>query len=181
MTITQAKELLDSRSISYTQVEYETKADFLKHIVMFPDLNGIEAHRVIALTIHSPNQQMHIHLEFCEKDGIFLFHDLWFGEFSFELFHYLYDEELLVWELIENISDICLGKAAVITVHNLSTRKRLADSIYYLDCDYDRFGRSAFEKALKRIEAKKGFFARLFKTQTQYDIYDWKSHRRIIK
>ncbi|MGM9642084.1 MAG: hypothetical protein ACI3XI_02630 [Eubacteriales bacterium] len=180
MILSQAKELLIANSILFQECEFANEADFLNHISQFPYTKKSKAHRFYALIIPSSNGKKHIELEFEEKNGEFVFCDLWFGAFSFEYFSGEAEEDCSY--LIEEIQELMKGKRTIISVTNLKTRRWIADAQFDRDdTDDDMFGEIGFQKAMRRIRKKKTFFECLFRFGRKYEIYDWNTYECIIK
>ena len=180
MTLSQAKELLKSNSIPFTEIEFLNEADFFNHILEFPYTKKAKENKFYALVIQSNNQKKHIELEFEEKNGEYVFWDLWFGDFCFEYFSGNAEEDCSY--LIEEIERIMKGSCTIINVTNAVTKRWIADAQFDRnDVDDDQFGELGFQKAMKRILKTKTLFERLFCFNRCYEIYDWNSYERIIK
>ena len=109
----------------------------------------------------------------------FRFEELSFGDYCFEMFDY--NEEMLADALLNRIKEIQSGNFVVIIANNLKNRHWLGDACFDLNDDDDAFGRQGFEKAMGRINKPKGLLSRLFRTQKQYEIYDWNTYQCIVK
>lgn len=178
MTLSEAKELLHKHNISFEQVEYENETEFFKHITMFPYTKKANPCRVIALVLHSKNEQKHIELQFNAVGDDFIFTELFFGDYGFELFDCY--EEMLPNDLIEHISEITQGNLVIIVMNDIKNKRWIGDMCFSRN-DNDTIGMPGLQKALHRIKKAKGFFAKLFKSKKQYEIYDWISYQCIIK
>ena len=64
MTLSQAKELLKSNFMQFTEMEFANEVDFLNHILQFPYTKKAKEHKFYALIIQSNNGKRHIELEF---------------------------------------------------------------------------------------------------------------------
>ena len=180
MTLSQTKELLKSNFMQFTEMEFANEVDFLNHISQFPYTKKAKEHKFYALIIQSNNGKRHIELEFEEKNGEYVFWDLWFGDFCFEFFSDDADEDYSY--LIEEIQQIMKGNCTIIIVTNPETKRRIADAQFGRnDTDDDMFGEMGFQKAMKRIRKKRTFFERLFGFRRSYEIYDWNTYERIVK
>lgn len=179
MTLNDVKMLLSKNNISYELYEFENEAAYIHHAILFPYTKNAKNCKVIALTIASNNKKKNIELQFNAVDNNYIFEELRFGDFGFEMFDY--NEEMLTDDLLNRINEIQGGSFAVIVANNLKSRRWLGDACFDLSDDDDCFGKHGFEKAMKRIKNPKGFIARLFKSQKQYEIYDWNSYQCIVK
>ncbi len=180
MTLSQAKELLKSNFIPFTEMEFANEVDFLNHISQFPYTKKAKEHKFYALIIQSNNGKKHIELEFEEKNGEYVFWDLWFGDFCFEFFFGDAGEDCSY--LIEVIQGIMKGHHTIINVTNPVTKRWIADAQFDRnDTDDDMFGEMGFQKAMKRIRKKRTFFERLFGFRRSYEIYDWNTCECIVK
>ena len=180
MTLSQTKELLKSNSMQFTEMEFANEVDFLNHISQLPYTKKAKEHKFYALIIQSNNGKRHVELEFEEKNGEYVFWDLWFGDFCFEFFSGDADEDCSY--LIEEIQGIMKGYHTVINVTNPVTKRWIADAQFDRnDTDDDMFGEIGFQKAMKQIRKKKTFFERLFGFNRKYEIYDCNTYERIVK
>ena len=180
MTLSDAKELLKEQSIPYEKREYKSEEEYWHHTMLFPYTKKAKPCKVIAIIIKSNNGKKDIELQFNEADDGFRFEELWFGEFSYEMFDY--SEEILESGLLERISNIMQGKTAVIIANDIKNKRWLGDAGFDRSDDSDdTFGEPGYQKAIRRIQRKKGLFAKIFQSKTQYEIYDWNSYKCIIK
>ena len=178
MNIFQVKELLQANSIPFEEYEFENEAEFLKHILSNPYTKNTKMNKFYALIIHSRNGKRHIELEFEEKDGDFVFWDLWFGGFCLEFFNC----NIRADDLLDEIRQMMLGNRGVIIKNNAKNNRWSADAQFDLDDEDDvAFGKRGFEKAVKRIRKKKSFIEKLLGISHSYEIYDWNIYEHIIK
>ena len=183
MTLEETKRLLSEKDIPFIERNYESEKVYWLKTEEFvgANINKARGIRVATLVILSNNKCKNLILQFFEKDKQFEFDDLIFGSWSFEMFDY--NPDMLVDDLFDNIEFVMSGNAMVIdayTIHN-KTRKWSGDAIFNMSDDKDVFDKIGFEKALSRIEKKKGFFKSLFGVKMQYEIYDWNTCRNIVK
>lgn len=178
MTLDEMKGMLKEHDIPYEISEFENQGEFWRHIALFYDTKNAEPGKVIALIIYSKNGKKNIELQFNESGGTFYFVDLYFGEYSYEFFDW--QEEFLQQSVIDKINSIISNSAIVIAVNDLKHQKWLGDASFSKKEDDDP-GLQDFEKTMKRIHKKKGFFAKLFQSKIQYEIYDWNSYKCIVK
>jgi len=179
MTLNDAKILLSENNIDFEACEYDNEAAYWHHCSLFPYTKNAKNCKVIVLVIASNNKHENIELQFNEIGNEFHFEELSFGNFCFELFDC--KEEILADEILTNIKEIQSGNFVVIIANNLKKRRWLGDACFDLNDDDDAFGRSGFEKAMRRINKPKGLLSKLFRTQKQYEIYDWNTYQCIVK
>ena len=179
MTLFEAKKLLTENGLAFEISEFEDEATYWRHTMLFPCTKNARNCKVIALIISSNNGKKNIELQFNAVDDDFLFEELHFGDFCFEMFDY--KEEMLANDLLKHINKIKGGAFSVIVANDLKNKKWLADSSFDLKDDDDLFGKHGFEKAIQQIHAPKGFISKLLKTKKQYEIYDWNTYECITK
>lgn len=179
MTLTEAKMLLEKHRIPFEIVQYENEAAYWHHTTPFPYTKNARPCQVIALVIPSVNGVKHIELQFNQSRREFLFEELRFGGYSFEMFDHA--PETLEMDLMDYIFQIADGKLAVIEYNDLKHKRWRGDACFFMDDADDVFGAPGFREAVERIDAKKSLWNRLRGAQMQYDIYDWHTHRRIVK
>ena len=178
MNLFQVKELLKANAIPFEEYEFENEAEFLKHILSNPYTKNTKTSKFYALIIYSQNGKRHIELEFEEKDGDFVFWDLWFGEICLEYFNY----NISVDDLLDEIRQMMMGNRGVIIRNNAKNNRCIADAQFDLDDDDDDlFGKQGFEKAVKSIRKKKSFIKKLLGISNNYEIYDWNTYEHIVK
>ena len=170
MLMNEAKNLLLANHIEFQEQAYKNETAFLCNLDYLCPIGRPCA--VAALTIPCKNGHKNISLQFNEEDDCFRFEELWFGDYSFELFDL--NEEALQDKLLPTIADILEGKIVVITAQNLKNRRWLWDGYCYKDDTW-------YEKRLHRIEKPNDFWARLLHSQTKYEIYDYYDYRCITK
>lgn len=179
MTLLEAKTLLERSRIPYQTARYESEADYFRHLSPFPYLKNARSCKVTVLVIPSVNGVKDIELQFIPKRGEYTFAELWFGGFSFEMFNW--DPDLLEADLLDYIGRIADGKLAVIESNNLKKRRWGGDACYDLTDDDSVFGAPGYQEAVAKIEAPKTLWQKLTGRRIQYDIYDWRTHRQVIK
>ena len=179
MTLNDAKILLSENNIVFDVREYENEATYWHHRMLFPYTKNARNSKVITLVVASNNQNKHIELQFNDIGSEFCFEELSFGDYCFEMFDY--NEEMLADDLLDRIKEIQSGNFVVIVANDLKKRNWLGDACFVLNDEDDAFGRGGFEKAMERIHQPKGLISKLFRTQTQYEIYDWNTYQRIVK
>lgn len=180
MHITEAEALLRGHNIPFETAEYADENTFYRQNFLFTNAHCTERLRVKALTVYSPNGHRNIVLQFTETNGEFEFVDLYFGGFCFELFALEAGnseaEEKPETVLLEMISDITAGDVSVIEAYDLKKKKRLGNRAFYGAED-----EAAYQNKIKRIGRPKGFFGRLFKTETLYEIFNWNEYNKIVR
>ena len=179
MNLIDAKTLLEKRRIPYHISQYENEAEYWKHIMPCPDLSQAGNCKVIALVIPAVNGEKHIELQFNRVRGEYVFEELYFGGYSFEMSDY--EPDLLEADILDRIGQIVEGKTAVILACDLKRRRWISDSCFDLKDKDNVFGAPGFREAVAKIEGPKTFWQKLKRQKRQYDIYDWHTCRRIVK
>ncbi len=175
MTLSEVKELLIENNIAFEELGFENEKEFLQHIAIFPCTKNARSYKIISLVIKSNNGKKNIELQFSERNNVFYFNDLWFGEFDYEMFNY--NEKMLAEDLMRNITEIIKGNCIVIILHDMKNRRWGADALF----DLSSGDEIEFQRAMKRIEKPKSFLAKLIKSKKQYEIYDWNTYQCIVK
>lgn len=178
MTLSDAKILLSENDIDFVVCEYENEATYWHHRMLFHYTKNARNCKVITLIIASNNKKKNIELQFNDVGNEYRFEEMSFGDYRFEMFDY--NEEMLADDLLNRIKEAQSGNIVVIIANDLKNRRWLGDACFDLNED-DVFGRQDFEKAMERINKPKGLLTRLFRTQKQYEIYDWNSYQCIVK
>lgn len=179
MTLLEAKTLLERKRIPYQTAQYENEADYWRHLMPCPYTQSARSCKITALVIPSVNGVKDIELQFIPKRGHYVFEELWFGGYSFEMFNY--DPDLLEADLLERIGQIVDGKITVILCNDLKRKRWLGDKSFDLTEDDNVFGAPGFREAMAKIEKPKTFWQKLRGQRIQYDIYDWRTYRQIVK
>ena len=179
MTLQEAKDLLSRNSICFDICEFKNESEYWRHTMLFPYTKNAKNCKVVALIIKSNQGRMNIELQFNKTANDFIFEELRFGGFCFEMFDY--QEEMLADDLLDRIKEITNGNFTVIIKNDLKNKKWLADACFDLDDDDDAFGRQGFEQAIQRIRQPKGFISKLLKSKLQYEIYNWNTYDCIVK
>ena len=179
MTLTEVKTMLERHRIPYQTAQYEDEAAYWRHCMAFPYTENALPGKVIALVIPSVNGRRDIELEFVEKRDRFVFWDLWFGGYSYEMFDSI--AEMLEGDILDTIAQIVEGKVAIIQAVDLKRKTMLSDGCFDLSDPDPVFGAPGFREAKERIEGKKSLWHRLTGRKIRYDIYDWRTYRQITK
>ena len=179
MTLAEVKELLKIHNISFEQSEYENENEYWHHVLMFPYTANAKSCKVVALVIHSNNGKKHIELQFNSTPNGWKFEELRFGGYCYELFDTL--EEFLPTDLVENISEIMQNKLVFIESFDLKKKKWCGDAVFDYTDEDEIFGKHGFREAVRHIEKKKSFSAKLFQIKKLYEIFDWNFYQCIIK
>ena len=179
MTLLEAKTLLERKRIPYQTAQYENEADYWRHLMPFPYTQSARNCKVTVLVIPAVNGVKDIELQFNRRRGEYIFEDLRFGDFSFEMFNW--DPDLLEADLLERIGQIVDGKLAVIERNDLKRKRWGGDACFDLTDDDNVFGATGFREAMAKIEKPKTFWQKLRGQRIQYDIYDWRTYRQIVK
>lgn len=179
MTLDEAKSLLSNSNIPFDICEFENEAEYLLHTTMFPNTKNVKSCKIIVIIIKSNNGKKDIELQFNAIDNAFKFEELRFGDFCFEMFDY--NEAMLADDLVDRIKKIQSGNFVIIAANNIIKKRWLGDACFDLNDDDDVFGKSGYEKAMRKIKKPKGIISKLLKSKIQYDIYDWNTYQCIIK
>lgn len=179
MFLEEAKKLLTENNIPFELQEYPNEKEYWHHKMMFPYTDNAKECKVVAIIVKSNNGNKNIELQFNGANNDFIFDDMCFGEFSYELFDI--PEEELSAEMISIITEIRKGNLAIIIVNNLKKKNRIGDGCFDLNDDDNTFGKPGFEKNIDYIKKPQVFFDKLVKSQRQYEIYDWNTYQCIIK
>ena len=179
MTLLEAKTMLERRRIPYQTARYEKEADYFRHLSPFPYLKNARNCKVTVLVIPSVNGVKDIELQFIPRRGEYFFEELRFGGFGFDMF--AYDPDLLEADLLDFIGQIVDGKLAIVEAHDLKRKRWLGDARFDLTDDDNVFGAPGYREALEKIEKPKTLWQKLTGRRIQYDIYDWRTHRQVIK
>ena len=101
MTLQEAKDLLSRNSICFDICEFKNESEYWRHTMLFPYTKNAKNCKVVALIIKSNQGRMNIELQFNKTDNDFIFEELHFGGFSFEMFDW--QEEMLADDLLDRI------------------------------------------------------------------------------
>lgn len=179
MTLLEAKILLERKRIPYQTAQYENEAAYWRHCTSFPYTDSARNCKITALVIPAVNGVKNIELQFSRLRGEYVFDEMWFGGYCFEL--YEQDPDLLEADILDFIGQIVDGKLTVIEVNDLK-KKRWKSSLCFDPTDSDDvFGAPGLRAALEKIEAPKSLWKKLTGSSVQYDIYDWRTYRQIVK
>lgn len=179
MNLIDAKTLLEKRRIPYHISQYESETEYFRHLMAFPRKDSGRKCKVTALVIPAVNGEKHIELQFNRERGEYVFEELWFGGYSFELFDH--DPDLLEADILDRIGQIVEGKITVILDCDLKRKRWISDSSFDLKDDDNVFGAPGFREAIAKIEKPKTFWQKLTRQKRQYDIFDWRTCRQILK
>ena len=180
MNLTEVKHLLDANGIPYHCEEFENEREYWTHRMTFPYLKNAKPCKVLALVIRSNNGEKNIGIQFNQEGEDFIFQDVYFGDYSFELFDF--GEEFLAEAITDRISEVMGGKLSFVIVNNLKKRCWIGDACFDLDDENDRlFGKLEYDEVLRKINKPKSFLAKLLHSKMQYEIYDWNHYQRIVK
>lgn len=179
MLLEEAKKLLTENNIPFELQEFTNEKEYWHHTMLFPYTNNAKNCKVIAIIVKSNNSNKHIELQFNTVDNDFVFDDLRFGGFCYELFDV--PEKQLKEELLSIITEIVKGNIGIIVINDLKKKKWLSDGCFDLSDEDDALGKQGFEEAIAHIKSPKGFLDIFFKSKRQYEIYDWNTYQCIIK
>lgn len=174
MTLEEGKKLLTAEGIAWEQREYEGEKAYWEAVLLFPYTANARNCRVTVLRIPSRNGNTHLELQFNEKDGVFVFEDLRFGGYVYELFST--KEEYLEEELLACIRRAMDGKACFVMVNDLKKKRWLGDG-----CNDREDGEPGIREILEKLAKPRGWLARLFGSKRQYEVYDWNEYHCVVR
>ena len=176
MKIEEAKALLYSNGISYDICCYSNEAEFWKHLSLYSDYKKAKLCKVTVIVIRCKNGHKDVELQFNSTDDGDIFVELFFGDYSYELFDC--GEELLPNEIIRNINSVLQCNISIIVAYDLRRKRWLGDICYDKEVNS---GETYYKTALERIHKPKSLVAKLFHDKRQYEIYDFENYQCIIK
>ncbi|MBR3738533.1 MAG: hypothetical protein IKN26_07340 [Eubacterium sp.] len=179
MDIESVINMIESKEYEYFIVKYQSETDFLKHIYKFPDLKDSSDCSVKALVLPCKNKHKNIELQFNEINGEYVFVEMLFGDFCFEM--YDCPEEILLNEIMRVIYQVFSDLIAIIVQNDIKNKKWIGDDCYYLIEDDPVFGEPGFFNALSRIQRPQNPFEKMFSNKREYEIYSYSSYQSIIK
>lgn len=174
MTLEQAREILLLNQIPFEEQEFSSEAQYNHHNILYPHAKSNPPGSVIALVIPSQNSRKNLELQFTSAGNGFRFAELWFGEYTFELFDM--EEGFLEAELLDIIRQTRSGNLQVIVANDLGRKRWLWDAAFHMSEDY-----TDFAAVLERIQKPKSLWDKLTKRRIQYEIYNWNTYRCILK
>ncbi len=177
MTLEETRKLLSSNGIFYEICYYSDEAAFFRHILMYPNVGNAKPCKTSVIVIHSKNQHKDIELQFntIENDDVFM--ELYFGEYSFELFDW--KEELLPDELMRIIGRIMTCSIEIIVANDIRRKRWIGDVCY--DRDDNEWPDSYYKRTWDKIHKPRSLFEKLFHEKTQYEVYDYENYQCFIK
>ena len=182
MTLEEAKVLLGENNIPFALREFRNEEEYRRHTTLFPDTKDARSCRVMALIVPSQNGKKNIELQFNAAGEDLCLEELWFGDYSFELFDMNIGEEKLAGELLRHIEEIMCGRWAVIVSYDLKKKCGMNDWCFDMnDAQDDMFGVPGFRQVVEWVEEPRGFFAKLLGWKRQYEIYDWNTYRCVVR
>ena len=179
MTLTEAKILLEKTRIPYQTAKYENEAEYWRHCMSFPRTDPARHCKITALVIPSVNGVKDIELQFSAIRGEYVFDELWFGGYSFEMFDY--DPDLLEADILDIIGQIVDGRLTFVEANDLKKKRWRSDSRFDLTDSDSVFGEPGYREAVAKIDSPKTFWQKLTGSKMQYEIYDWSTYRRVVK
>lgn len=134
---------------------------------------------VIALIIQSKNGKKNIELQFCEANECYVFEELRFGDYCYEMFDS--KDALLFDEVLDRIDEIMSGSISVIVANDLKKKRWIGDACFDKNDSDDCFGIAGLEKTIRSLQRPKTLLSKLIGSKKQYEIYDWYSYQCIVK
>ncbi|MBQ7915392.1 MAG: hypothetical protein IJ315_01220 [Firmicutes bacterium] len=179
MTLLEVRTLLYKHELPFEEIIYSRKEEFLKEYFGYICSKDTENAKVAILMIRNENHNKHLLLEFNLEGQDYIFQNLYFGAFDYEMFNY--NENMLPVDLINNIKTVMDGKQYIINVINLKKKKWCADARFVISEDPDEDDSLGLSKAVRKIEQPKSWLQKLLKMQYQYEIYNWNNYRGITR
>ena len=179
MTIENVMRELERNDIYFSVRDYEKEEDYLKHVYLFPNAKNPNNCKVRTLVVKCPNGHKNVELQFNDEDGEYVFNEMLFGEYCFELFDT--DDEYLIDEILSNIFQIISEQLVIIIKNDLDKKRWVSDACYSLNDEDKTYGEPAFLKALEKIERPKNSIEKKISTKKQYEIYSFNSYQCIIR
>ena len=179
MTLGEVQRMLEQREIKYYLRKYNTEKDFIEHIYLFPETKNASDYKVCSLVIPCQNEYKDMELQFNKIDGVYVFSEILFGEFCFEM--YDHEEKYFAEDLMHIIFQVISGQIVVIVKNDLDKKRWLGDACFFLSDDDPVVGEPAFFRELERIQLPKTFFEEKFLTKKQYEIYSYNSYQCILR
>ena len=90
-------------------------------------------------------------------------------------------KNVIVYRYTSHVSEIRRGNRAFLVINDLRKKRPRGHYCFLLNDDSVLYGKPAYEAALRRIARQKGFFARLTRSELQYELYDWEHYQRVVK
>lgn len=168
MDIEQTRELLKSKNIRYTEREYETEKEYWRHICEYYYCEHASDDRVKAFVIPCRNGKRNIELQLTEREGEYVFTELYFGTFCFELSEADLGESI-GQELEKHLDNLLNGRYTVVSAADLKAGRLVFDG-FSIDLPSET-KTSLIEKLIKA----NGFIGKLRKQSFAYEIYDNKN------
>ena len=178
MTLTEAKTLLEKKRIPYQTAQYEDEDAYWRHLMPFPGGGGRKC-KITALVIPSVNGEKDIELQFNRTRGEYRFAELYFGSYSFDMFDT--DPDLLAADLLDIIGQIVDGRVVVISASDLKKKRWKGDSCFDPTDSDSVFGAPGLRDAMAEVESPKTIWKKLTGSRIQYEIYDWRTYRQVVK
>lgn len=120
MTLNDAENLLKSNNVPFELCKYKNEKEYLKHLMLYSNTKYASDNEIIVLEIKSNNNHKNIELEFELVEDNYIFVNLMFGEYDYEMFDW--NENTLNDDLINEINKIINGKSTVIIINNLKKK-----------------------------------------------------------
>lgn len=168
MKIDEAKILLNTKGITFKEKDFATQREYWEHCSEFWNMENASTStesRIKALVIPCANGKKDIELEFELKDDEFVFADLLFGSFSFEIMDFLSEGETVEDELMKYLPDLLNNRYTILTVNQVG-RGVIMDS-YRPDVSKEER-----EKVLNAYGGAISFWGKLFKRRFIAEVYD---------
>ena len=172
MNIDKAKKLLSDNGISFIEKDFATQREYWEHCSEFWHIEHASTSpdsRRKALVIPCANGKKDIELEFELKDDEFVFADLLFGSFSFEILDFLTEGETVEDEIMKYLPDILKNRYTVLTVNQVG-RGVIMDSYRINVSEEDR------AKLLDAYGRAQTIWGKLLRRRYAIELYDRNSY-----
>ena len=177
MTIEHVKSMLMERRIPFLIFDYDNEEEYLKHVHKYPELKYAQPCRVKVIVIECFNGYKNLEIQFNEEDGEFLFIELLFGEYCFDM--YENQNEFTPNDLMYNIHQVLSEQLAIIVKNDIKRERWISDDCYVLNDDDPIFGEPAFFAAVGYINRPHRFYESLKSPRYQFEIYTANSYQCI--
>ncbi len=178
MKLVDVKKLLEDNGYTYIQTIVPSRAEFYRQKGFKP---AQDTGAFSLLSIQNPNHQMDIHIIFNDATENPEFSDLEFGNYWYELFDC--EEKYIAQELLNEIQRIINGSTHIIFVSTMKNgiRRWCWDGMYVDLPDEEINSMDSFYKAVKKIKAPKSWWQKLLGKTEVYEVFNWKSYKKIVK
>jgi hypothetical protein len=178
LTIPELEAILATRGLTAVREEYATERDYCitkgwnpKHASTTP---------MVFLHVKNPYHEYGLSfLFFIRENGVSDFWDMYFGDYTYELFNYSDAEEDLP-ALVERTVDEALNdKLHIITWSKVRDVPHGIDSAYWISDDPEEDNSAELAEAVARLRKKAAKGAWLFGKEGKFEVYSWNTYECI--